>query len=104
KGAAPSLAAELRVLAGCVLHGPRRACMNGPLLPARSLGRLRAALATPTGAAPAEDFLAGTSGTVGGKRGALLRARDAWLDVREAPGIARLGRAPRPDPPRPRAL
>jgi GT2 family glycosyltransferase len=104
KGTAPSLANELRVLAGCLLHGPRRACMNGPVLAAHSLGRLRAALAAPTGAGPAEDFLSGTSGTVGGKRGALLRARDAWLDVREAPRRARLRRAARSEPPRRRVL
>ena len=100
KGTAPSLAGELRVLAGCLLHGPRRACMNGPVLAAHSLGRLRAALAGPTAASPAEDFLSGTSGTVGGKRGALLRARDAWLDVREAPRRARLRGAARREPPR----
>jgi GT2 family glycosyltransferase len=104
KGSPPSLAAELRVLAGCALHGPRRACMNGPVLTAHSLGRLRAALAAPTAAAVAEDFLSGTSGTVGGKRGALLRARDAWLDVREAPRRARLRRAARREPPRRRVL
>jgi hypothetical protein len=104
KGAAPSLASELRVLAGCVLHGPRRACMNGPVLAAHSLGRLRAALAAPAGAGPGEDFLSGTSGTVGGKRGALLRARDAWLDLREAPRRARLRRAARSQPPRRRVL
>jgi GT2 family glycosyltransferase len=104
KGTAPSLASELRVLAGCLLHGPRRACMNGPVLAAHSLGRLRAALAAPAGASPAEDFLSGTSGTVGGKRGALLRARDAWLDVREAPRRARLRRAARSEPPRRRVL
>jgi GT2 family glycosyltransferase len=104
KGTAPSLANELRVLAGCLLHGPRRACMNGPVLAAHSLGRLRAALAAPTGAGPAEDFLSGTSGTVGGKRGALLHARDAWLDVREAPRRARLRRAARSEPPRRRVL
>ena len=104
KGTAPSAASELRVLAGCLLHGPRRGCMNGPVLAAHSLGRLRAALATPTGASPAEDFLSGTSGTVGGKRGALLRARDAWLDVREAPRRARLRRAARREPPRRRVL
>jgi GT2 family glycosyltransferase len=103
-GTAPSLASELRVLAGCLLHGPRRACMNGPVLAAHSLGRLRAALAAPSGASPAEDFLSGTSGTVGGKRGALLRARDAWLDVREAPRRARLRRAARSEPPRRRVL
>jgi GT2 family glycosyltransferase len=104
KGTAPSLTSELRVLAGCVLHGPRRACMNGPVLVAHSLGRLRAALAAPASAGPGEDFLSGTSGTVGGKRGALLRARDAWLDVREAPRRARLLRAARRQPPRRRVL
>ena len=103
-GTAPSGASELRVLAGCLLHGPRRRCMNGPVLAAHSVGRLRAALATPTAAGPAEDFLSGTSGTVGGKRGALLRARDAWLDVREAPRRARLRRAARREPPRRRVL
>jgi hypothetical protein len=104
KGSAPSLAAELRVLAGCALHGPRRACMNGPVLTAHSLGRLRAALAAPTGVGGGEDFLSGTSGTVGGKRGALLRARDAWLDLRAAPRRARLRRAARHEPPRRRVL
>jgi GT2 family glycosyltransferase len=105
KGTAPSLASELRVLAGCVLHGPRRACMNGPVLTAHSLGRLRAALAPPSSGAPdAPDFLSGASGTVGGKRGALLRARDSWLDVREAPRRARLLRAARREPPRRRVL
>ena len=104
KGTAPSLTGELRVLAGCLLHGPRRACMNGPVLAAHSLGRLRAALAAPTGAGPAEDFLSGTSGTVGGRRGALLRAHDGWLDVREAPRRARLRRAARREPPRRRVL
>ncbi len=104
KGTAPSLAGELRVLAGCVVHGPRRACMNGPVLAAHSLGRLRAALAAPAGAGGGEDFLSGTSGTVGGRRGALLRARDAWLDVREAPRRARLRRAARREPPRRRVL
>jgi GT2 family glycosyltransferase len=104
KGSAPSLAGELRTLAGCALHGPRRACMNGPVLTAHSLGRLRAALAPPAGAGTAEDFLSGTSGTVGGKRGALLHARDAWLDVREAPRRTRLRRAARREPPRRRVL
>jgi GT2 family glycosyltransferase len=105
KGQAPSLARELRVLAGCVVHGPRRACMNGPVLAAHSLGRLRAALGAPAPGAPdAPDFLSGASGTVGGKRGALLRARDAWLDVREGPRRARLRRAARREPPRRRVL
>jgi hypothetical protein len=79
--------------------------MNGPVLTAHSLGRLRAALAPPAPGAPdAPDFLSGASGTVGGKRGALLRARDAWLDVREAPRRARLLRAARRQPPRRRVL
>jgi GT2 family glycosyltransferase len=105
---APPVARELRVLAGCVLHGPRRACMNGPVLTAHSLGRLQAALgarlAHPSPAPDAPDFLSGASGTVGGKRGALLRARDAWLDVREAPRRARLRRAARSQPSRRRVL
>jgi GT2 family glycosyltransferase len=101
---APGLGAELRVLAGCALHGPRRLCLNGPILAAHSLGRVRAALAAPVGAAGAPDFLSGASGTVGGRRGALLRARDAWLDVREAPRRARLAWAARRSPPRRRVL
>lgn len=119
KGTAPSLAAELRVLAGCVAHGPRYACMNGPVLAAHSLGRLRAmpgsaggvlgrlraALTTPTTAdSAAPDFLSGASGMVGGKRGALLRARDAWLDVRAAPRRLRLRAGARHHPPRRRVL
>jgi hypothetical protein len=71
------------------------------VLTAHSLGRLRAALAAPDArTSDAPDFLSGASGTVGGKRGALLRARDAWLDVREAPRRARLRRAARTQPPR----
>jgi GT2 family glycosyltransferase len=104
QASAPSLAAELRVLAGCLLHGPRRACMNGPVLSAHSLGRVRAALAAPAPATSGPDFLSGASGTVGGKRGALLRARDLWLDVREAPRRARLRRVARHQPPRRRVL
>jgi GT2 family glycosyltransferase len=108
KGTAPSLASELRVLAGCVLHGPRRACMNGPVMTAHSVGRLWAALSGRWACVPAApnapDFLSGASGTVGGKRGVLLRARDAWLDVREAPRRARLRGAARREPPRRRVL
>jgi GT2 family glycosyltransferase len=100
KGSAPSLERELRVLAGCVLHGPRYACMNGPVLTAHSLGRLRAALAAPVGASGGPDFLSGASGTVGGRRGALLRAQDLLLDLRGAPRHARVRRAARAEPPR----
>jgi glycosyltransferase involved in cell wall biosynthesis len=44
-GDAPSLAQELRVLAGCVYHVFRYRCGNGILLTAHSCGRLRQALA-----------------------------------------------------------
>ena len=40
RGDAPSLAAELRVLAGCVFHVFRYRCGNGVLLTAHSAGRL----------------------------------------------------------------
>ena len=66
KGASPSLAAELRVLAGCIAHGPLRRCMNGPVLAAHSAGRLREALGVGGARRPAtpgvDDFLAGRSG------------------------------------------
>jgi GT2 family glycosyltransferase len=44
KGTAPTPREELRVLAGCALHGPRFRCANGPILTAHSLGRLRSLL------------------------------------------------------------
>jgi len=40
KGSAPSLACELRVLAGCAAHTVRFGCPNGIVLAAHSLGRL----------------------------------------------------------------
>jgi glycosyltransferase involved in cell wall biosynthesis len=45
KRSAPSLIAELRVLAGCLWHIVRRRCLNGVVLTAHSAGRLREALA-----------------------------------------------------------
>ena len=45
RGAAPSLARELRVLGGCVVHIFRYRCGNGILLTAHSAGRVREALA-----------------------------------------------------------
>jgi GT2 family glycosyltransferase len=106
-GAAPPLSAELRVLAGCAVHGPRFRCFGGVTMTAHSLGRLRAALLeTPAPATTADDFLSGASGTVGGKRGALLRARDAWLDARDllSGRRARLRRAATRAPERRRVL
>ena len=44
RGAAPSLARELRVLAGCFVHIFRYRCGNGILLTAHSAGRVREAL------------------------------------------------------------
>ncbi len=97
QGRAPSLAAELRVLAGCLLHGPRYACCNGPVLAAHSFGRLEAALRpAPDPAAP--DFLAGRSGTVGGRRAVLRRLADRALDVTSLPARAQMGRAARATP------
>ncbi|HEX8208104.1 MAG TPA: glycosyltransferase [Solirubrobacteraceae bacterium] len=79
KGSAPSLAAELRVLGGSVLHGPRFRCANGPIFTAHSIGRLEEALRpAPSGG---DDFLSGASGTVGGRRAGLRAAADAVLDV-----------------------
>jgi glycosyltransferase involved in cell wall biosynthesis len=98
KGSAPPLGAELRTLAGTLLHGPRFACMNGPVLTAHQLGRLRALAEAP--AAPAatpgvDDFLSGASGTTGGRRGQLARARDALADARDVPRRRRLARRAR---------
>jgi GT2 family glycosyltransferase len=86
----PSLKGELRTLVGCVLHGPRHACMNGPVLTAHTAGRVREALSelhprhVAPAAAGAEDFLAGTSGVVSGHRGRLRRLADRRLDRRTA--------------------
>jgi hypothetical protein len=86
-GTAPATAVELRVLAGCLLHGPRFRCANGPIMAAHSAGRLRALAAGARrrrGAAAADDFLSGHSGTVGGRRGRLRAALDRLFDAREA--------------------
>src|SRR3954447_9455856 len=84
KGTPPTLAGELRTLAGTVVHGPRFRCMNGPVLAAHSLGRVSAALRPgPDPAAP--DFLSGRSGTVGGRRAVARTAADRVLDVVGAP-------------------
>jgi hypothetical protein len=91
---APPPAAELRVLAGCLGHAARRRCPNGLVMAAHTAGRLRAALASP--APPADDFLSGRSGTVGGRRDALRRLADRLLDV----DVALRRGAIRPGPPR----
>jgi GT2 family glycosyltransferase len=105
-GVRPSLAAELRVLAGCVAHGPRHRCFNGVTMTAHSAGRIVAAVREPQIPRGLEDFLSGASGTVGGRRGTLRRVRDGWLDVRETVTgrRARLARAAAAGPPRRRVL
>ncbi|HEV7807736.1 MAG TPA: glycosyltransferase [Solirubrobacteraceae bacterium] len=106
KDSAPSLAAELRVLAGCALHVGRYRCVAMIVQVAHSLGRLRAALARggrrERGAGP--DYLSGSSGTVRGPRRAPARAADALLDAEAAPRTRRLDRAARSQPPRRRVL
>jgi GT2 family glycosyltransferase len=105
KGRAPSLARELRVLAGCGAHTIRYACPNGIVLAAHSLGRLQAALATSAGTShgPRQqdpDFLSGESGTVRGLRRPATRAADALLDVEAARRAQRIDRTARERPPR----
>ena len=119
-GRSPSLARELRVLAGCVVHGPRYRCANGIVMTAHSLGRLRAALARGSAAprGPAQpgaaatgpqaaagggagsdpDYLSGESGTVRGLRRPPARAADALLDLEAARRARRLRRAARTHP------
>jgi GT2 family glycosyltransferase len=99
QGRAPSVARELRVLAGCVAHGPLRRCANGPVMAAHSWGRLEVALGgAPDPATP--DFLAGRSGTVGGRRGQLRVLTDRVLDLLALPARARLHVRARRTPPR----
>lgn len=90
-GVAPSTRHELRVLAGCITHGPRRRCAAGPVMTAHALGRLTAAWADRGGLPPAtagiDDFLSGSSGLALGRRGALLGLHDLALDM-----LARAGR------------
>jgi len=121
RGQAPSFARELLTLAGCAGHVVRRRCPAGLTMVAHSAGRLREGLhervagapSTPVhsasnGAAPApaDDFLSGTSGTVGGvdavRRAAIDEAVDAWelLSGRRL----RLARAARDSPPQRRVL
>jgi GT2 family glycosyltransferase len=109
-GSPPPLRAELRVLAGCLTHGPRFRCANGVTMTAHTLGRLRERLAGPLPPPPArageDDFLSGLSGTVGGRRAHLLRTRDRLADALDVGSgrRARLTRAAAAWPPRRRVL
>jgi GT2 family glycosyltransferase len=111
KGTAPTPREELRVLAGCALHGPRFRCANGPILTAHSLGRLRSLLderlalpPTPPATAGVDDFLSGRSGYVAGKRGRLLRVHDVLHDLAALPARARRLRTAAATAPRRRVL
>lgn len=101
RGRAPSTAAELRVLAGCLWHGPRRRCANGPVMAAHSLGRVEQALAErfggelPPAQAGVDDFLSGRSGIVAGRTGLLLGLQDRVLDLIALPARRRRARAAR---------
>jgi GT2 family glycosyltransferase len=117
---APSFGRELLTLAGCVGHVVRRRCPAGLTMVAHSAGRLREGLhervtekpsplpSVPNDSAPAphDDFLSGTSGTVGGvdavRRAAIDESLDAWeiLSGRRL----RLARAARAAPPQRRVL
>jgi GT2 family glycosyltransferase len=86
RGQAPSLRRELLTLAGCIGHVARRRCPAGLTMVAHSAGRMREALASRRSSAPgapaADDFLSGSSGTVGGldawRRGLRDDAASAW--------------------------
>jgi GT2 family glycosyltransferase len=82
-GRAPTLKAELRVLAGCLVHSVRFTCANGIVMAAHTWGRVREAWApVPPPATPGvDDFLSGGSGTVGGLRGRGRRVADVLADV-----------------------
>ena len=81
-GSPPRIEGELRVLAGCLLHGPLRRCANGPILTAHTLGRIEELL-RPTPRWSPDQFITGRSGEVGGRRGALRRAADRAIDIAE---------------------
>ena len=87
KNAAPSLAAELRTLAGCGFHVVRRRCGVGVALTALTLGRLVEALdpapAPPSATDP--DYLSGRSGTLGRRAALVGAAKDAAATVRLRP-------------------
>jgi GT2 family glycosyltransferase len=101
RGRAPRVGREVRVLAGCLVHTVRFACANGIVMAVHSAGRVREAGAP--GPAPVlalaattpeqDDFLSGASGTVGGRRGTLLAARDRLEDLRATPARIHADRA-----------
>jgi hypothetical protein len=129
RGHAPGTGAELATLGRCIGHVIRYRCPAGLAMAAHSAGRLREAVRSggargarraplpadgparraqskASGAADAEDFLSGASGTVGGLDGVRRRAMDAAIDALEVIGGKRqaLIRAAAAAPPRRRVL
>jgi GT2 family glycosyltransferase len=107
RGAAPAFHTELFTLAGCVGHVVRRRCPAGLTMVAHSWGRLREAVRERQNgrSTPQDDFLSGTSGTMGGldavRRAARDEAVNAWeilsarrvrleLAARHAPSLRRV--------------
>lgn len=92
---APGVGAELRNLVGNLLGLARHRDASRRWTTAHAAGRVHEALLgyPPDGPATAgiDDFLAGTSGVVAGRREALLALHDRWLDLRLA--ARRSGRA-----------
>jgi GT2 family glycosyltransferase len=95
RGQAPSLAGELRTLGGCLAHVVRRRCPAGLTMAAHSAGRLREGFHAWHGDGAArpedpEDFLSGTSGTVGGLDAVLRGLRDEATNAWELASCRRL--------------
>jgi len=89
RGRAPARSRELATLAGCLAHVLRRRCPAGLTAAAHSAGRLRQALAgdppapAPPVAGSGDDFLSGSSGTVGGLDSLRRRLGDGLIDGAE---------------------
>jgi GT2 family glycosyltransferase len=117
RGQTPSLGRELATLAGCAWHVVRRRCPAGLTMVAHSAGRVRECVSERTGSTRAvsvelagnggsDDFLSGTSGTVGGVDGVLRNIRDGATDAWEIATARRLrlDLAARHEPPLRRVL
>jgi GT2 family glycosyltransferase len=108
RGRARPLRAELRVLAGCLVHTVRYRCANGLCMAAHALGRAEEAIrpVPPPAVRGINDFLSGRSGALGGWRRSGLRLADLALDA-EATLTGRrrrLNQAARGEPPTRRVL
>jgi GT2 family glycosyltransferase len=111
RGEAPRMRRELLTLLGCAGHVLRRRCPAGLTMVAHSAGRLRESLsgqeqATNRQLAPAEDFLSGESGTVGGLDRVRRRLLDRTVDAEEllSGRRSRLARAAGHEPAQQRVL